>query len=112
MTNKTALVVEDDTFICKYLQLMLEDKGFYVVPCHTIEQASSAIESIKFDLAVVDGLLPDGNGVSFADSLTCKVIICSGISDEFNRKAMWNAGTVFQKPVDASFNQCIDRLMR
>lgn len=110
--DKCVLVVDDDNFTRRYLKVMLEGRGYHVVDCASLAPARSAIETFNFNLAVIDGLLPDGSGVEFAKGLTCPVIFCSGLTDEFNRKAMWSLGTVYQKPVDASFNQCVNRVAK
>jgi two-component system nitrogen regulation response regulator GlnG len=109
---KTVLLVEDDSYTRKYIQLMLQDKGFDVVSCDTIFKARQILENIKVHFAVVDGLLPDGNGIVLAENLDCPILFCSGVADEYNRKSMWQLGTVYPKPVDASFNDCVDRVMK
>lgn len=56
------LLVEDDREIIKNLLLLLKAEGFSVVGARTKSEASEKILEQKFDLALVDISLPDGNG--------------------------------------------------
>lgn len=55
-------MVEDDKEIAKNLVLLLRSEGFTVTHASTREGAFSALAGNKFDLALVDISLPDGNG--------------------------------------------------
>lgn len=55
-------LVEDDREIAKNLELLLRSKGFTVTHVSTQKEAIEALDSQKFDLALVDLSLPDGNG--------------------------------------------------
>lgn len=57
-------LVEDDTAIAKNLILLLRSEGFTVTHASTRCEALSVLETNKFDLALVDISLPDGNGFS------------------------------------------------
>ena len=112
MDKKNVLLVEDDTFIRSYPKLILERAGYNVFSCDRIEPARISIEHVKFDMAVLDGMLPDGSGVSFAEELDCPVLFVSGVNDEGNLKRMWKLGTVFPKPVNSALAECIARVMK
>lgn len=109
---KTCMLLEDENFLARYMEIMLNDLGYSVMVCRDIAHAKITIENLHFDLAVIDGMLPDGSGVEFAKNLDCPVIFCTGIADEKNRKDMWKLGTVYQKPVDSSFNECVRRISK
>jgi two-component system response regulator MtrA len=55
-------LVEDDKAIAKNLILLLRSEGFTVTHAPTRADALAALVGIKFDLALVDISLPDGNG--------------------------------------------------
>ena len=112
MTRPLCLVLEDDKYTSRYLAIMLDKIGYEVIECNNIGRADRVIENVKINLAVLDGLLPDGSGVLFADKLSCPVIFVTWVSDEVNRKEMWERGCVYQKPVDASFKQCVTWVVR
>ena len=59
---KRIFLVEDDKTIAKNLILLLRSEGFTVTHAATRGEAIAAIAGDKFDLALVDISLPDGNG--------------------------------------------------
>ncbi|WP_414150865.1 response regulator transcription factor [Acetobacterium carbinolicum] len=59
---KRIFLVEDDQAIAKNLILLLRAEGFTVTHAPTRSDALAALGGNKFDLALVDISLPDGNG--------------------------------------------------
>lgn len=59
---KRIFLVEDDKAIAKNLILLLRSEGFTVTHAPTRCDALAALDGNKFDLALVDISLPDGNG--------------------------------------------------
>ncbi|MBC3805241.1 response regulator [Acetobacterium fimetarium] len=59
---KRIFLVEDDQAIAKNLILLLRSEGFNVTHAPTRGDALAALGGNKFDLALVDISLPDGNG--------------------------------------------------
>jgi two-component system response regulator MtrA len=55
-------LVEDDKEIAKNLILLLRSEGFTVTHAPTRKDALAALAGNKFDLALIDISLPDGNG--------------------------------------------------
>lgn len=55
-------LVEDDKAIAKNLMLLLRSEGFSVTHAPTRSEALAALGGNKFDLALIDISLPDGNG--------------------------------------------------
>jgi DNA-binding response OmpR family regulator len=55
-------LVEDDQAIAKNLMLLLRSEGFTVTHASMREDALAALAGNKFDLALIDISLPDGNG--------------------------------------------------
>ncbi len=59
---KRIFLVEDDVTISKNLMLLLRSEGFAVSHATTQREAAAMIAENKFDLALIDISLPDGNG--------------------------------------------------
>ena len=59
---KQIFLVEDDKEIAKNLTLLLRSEGFTVTHARTQGEAVSLLDGDKYDLALVDISLPDGNG--------------------------------------------------
>ena len=59
---KRIFLVEDDQTIARNLMLLLQSEGFAVTHAATRREASEVLAGSKFDLALIDVSLPDGNG--------------------------------------------------
>ncbi|OMD49465.1 DNA-binding response regulator [Paenibacillus borealis] len=59
---KRIFLVEDDKAIAKNLILLLRSEGFTVIHAPSRSEALAALAGNKFDLALIDISLPDGNG--------------------------------------------------
>ncbi|BDR67700.1 DNA-binding response regulator [Clostridium tetani] len=59
---KRIFLVEDDKAIARNLMLLLRSEGFTVTHAPTRIEALAALAGNKFDLALIDISLPDGNG--------------------------------------------------
>lgn len=59
---KQIFLVEDDREIARNLSLLLKAEGFSVVHAKTRGEAEEKISGQRFDLALLDISLPDGNG--------------------------------------------------
>lgn len=59
---KKIFLVEDDKAIAKNLSLLLQSEGFSVIHASSQKEACAMACRDKFDLALVDISLPDGNG--------------------------------------------------
>ncbi|CDF20691.1 putative uncharacterized protein [Clostridium sp. CAG:609] len=58
------LLIEDNEMIIKALKYLLESHEFIVDVATTIKEAKESITS-KYDLIILDVMLPDGNGLDF-----------------------------------------------
>lgn len=63
------LLLEDDAYLRQGLTELLTREGYQLRVAHSIRQAHQALEEGPVDLAVLDVLLPDGNGVAFCRQL-------------------------------------------
>ncbi|HEX3077336.1 MAG TPA: response regulator transcription factor [Lachnospiraceae bacterium] len=66
---KRIFLVEDDKAIAKNLILLLRTEGFSVTHAPTRSEALSALAGNKFDLALIDISLPDGNGFTVCTAI-------------------------------------------
>ncbi len=66
---KTILVVEDDEYIRDGLVSMLVQEGYAVRDCGTVSEAMAALRESPPDMAVLDVVLPDGNGFELCQAI-------------------------------------------
>lgn len=83
---KRIFLVEDDKTIAKNLILLLHSEGFTVTHSPTRCDALSTLAENKFDLALIDISLPDGNGFTVCteikESQAIPVIFLTASGDE------------------------------
>lgn len=64
---KTILITEDDTALNRNIAFALEAEGFRALPTYTVEDALMRFG--EADLALLDIMLPDGNGVELCGKI-------------------------------------------
>lgn len=83
---KRIFLVEDDKKIAKNLVRLLQTEGFTVTHASTQKEAVSMLSVNKYDLALVDISLPDGNGFTVCTEikqiLNIPVIFLTASGDE------------------------------
>lgn len=83
---KEIFLVEDDKAIAKNLVLLLQSEGFTVAHASTHREALAMLDGNRFDLALIDVSLPDGNGFTVCteikESLDIPVIFLTASGDE------------------------------
>lgn len=83
---KEIFLVEDDKEIAKNLSLLLRSEGFNITHADCQKEAARIINENKFDLALVDISLPDGNGFAVCteikQSQNIPVIFLTASGDE------------------------------
>ncbi len=86
MDKQSLLVVEDDNSIAVGLEYSLRQEGFDVTVCTGVREALKALETARFDLAVLDLSLPDGSGYDICRAVKAKgdlpVIFLTARDDE------------------------------
>ena len=65
----SVLVIDDDRSTQVLIAGLLGTQGLRLEQAGTLKQAHALLERTKFDLIIVDGLLPDGTGVDFISTL-------------------------------------------
>ena len=83
---KRIFLVEDDKEIAKNLSLLLRTEGFIIIHASTQGEAVAMLGDNKFDLALVDISLPDGNGFAVCTEIkqmqNIPVIFLTAYADE------------------------------
>ncbi len=86
------LLIEDQTDVRGVVTSMLKMNGYLVTEAETIAQATKLMESenTQFELLLSDVILPDGNGIDFADFVKqkypgTKIVLTSGYTEERSR---------------------------
>jgi two-component system, OmpR family, KDP operon response regulator KdpE len=94
--ERRVLVVDDERQILRALRIILRDAGFEVA---TAESASEALDALAVrppDAAIVDLILPDGNGVDVCRSIRewseMPVIVLSAVGEEAEKIRALEAG--------------------
>lgn len=59
---KKILLVEDNEIIIKGLKYSLEQEDFEVTPAKSVLEAKRLLNANKYNLIILDVMLPDGNG--------------------------------------------------
>lgn len=77
---KKILLVEDDNEIVEVLQYILE-KSYIVEVAKTKEEASKLIMN-KYDIAVLDICLPDGESFDISKDIKCPIVYLTAKDDE------------------------------
>jgi len=108
------LVVEDEPIIAINIQATLLDLGYRPVgPAATISEAMSLIEQRKFDAAILDISLPDGESYDLAETLVERgiaVMFATGRDIETSSLLLADV-PVISKPFDlAKLGKCLETL--
>ncbi|MDQ1281256.1 MAG: two-component system, NtrC family, response regulator PilR [Thermoproteota archaeon] len=104
MPNKI-LVIDDEKSISNIFRLILLKAGYDVQVAENCEEALRLAESDSFDIALIDIILPDGNGLELAKrmdeaGLTMPKIFISGLSSKADEaEALKRGCTYLLKPV-------------
>ena len=95
-TPPTALLVEDERQIRRFVRTALEAEGWQVVEAETMRQGLVDAGTRQPDLVVLDLGLPDGNGIDFIRDLrgwsSVPVIVLSARTQETDKIEALDAG--------------------
>src|SRR5260370_19603269 len=97
--DNTILVVEDDPELQEVLTLNLQNAGYRVLRASTIRQAEALVNATLPQLILLDWMLPDTPGLSFARKLRAEsrsaavpIILLTGRGGESDRITGLEAG--------------------
>jgi len=91
-------LVEDDKAIAKNLMLLLRSEGFTVTHAATQKEALEFAHETRFDLALIDISLPDGNGFA----------VCTGVKEGKNVPVIFLTASGDEASVVTGFNMGAD----
>ena len=82
-TRKRILIVDDEVAIADTLALIFSGCGYEAVSAHSAEEAIETISQWEPDVAILDVMLPQMNGIEFGIVLksnypACRVLLVSG----------------------------------
>ena len=90
------LVCDDEPQILRALRITLRDEGFEVIPATTAEEALDAAALRSPDAAILDLLLPDGDGIDVTRRLrewsALPIIVLSAVGEEEQKIRALQAG--------------------
>jgi two-component system KDP operon response regulator KdpE len=96
MAGERILVLDDELAIVRALRVVLRDAGYDVVVAATAEEALDRAAVRPPDAAIVDLVLPDGDGVDVTRRLrewsAMPIIVLSAIGDEAEKVRALEAG--------------------
>jgi two-component system KDP operon response regulator KdpE len=90
------LVCDDETQILRALRVILRDAGFEVITAQTAQEALDAAALQPLDAAILDLILPDGNGVEVCRSIRewsqMPILVLSAVGEEQEKVRALDAG--------------------
>jgi two-component system, OmpR family, KDP operon response regulator KdpE len=96
MTPRRVLVCDDEPQILRALRVVLREAGFEVMPAETAEEALNRASVQPPDAAIIDLVLPDGDGIDVCKSLRewsqMPIIVLSAVGDEEEKVRALEAG--------------------
>ena len=115
---KKILLVEDDTFLIDLYVTKLEESGLKVDAARDGQEALDIVKKKKFDLIILDLLMPNMNGWDFLkkirdSGLKTKVIIVSNYDQEIERQRALQAGaSAYLVKVDHTPTEIVEKIKK
>lgn len=96
-TKKKILIIEDEKPMAKALELKLNNSGFIATAVFNGQEGMNLIEKNKFDLILIDLVMPVMDGFTFLTEMKNKkidipVIVLSNLSQEEDASKAKNLG--------------------
>ena len=90
------LICDDEAQILRALRVILGDAGFEVIPAMTVQEALDAAAVRRPEAAIIDLVLPDGDGVEVCRSIRewseMPILVLSAVGDEREKVRALEAG--------------------
>ena len=94
--GRRVLVCDDEPQILRALRVILRDAGFEVITARTAQEALDAAALRAPDAAIVDLILPDGNGIDVCRSIRewsqMPILVLSAVGEETEKVRALDAG--------------------
>ena len=110
-----ALIVDDDLSMARLMRRCLSIWGYDVDESHSVSTALGLFKQVRYDLALCDVDLPDGDGIFLANALSkvnrsLVVIMVSGSPENIDRAREQGFKRCLRKPFDlGELKALIDR---
>jgi two-component system KDP operon response regulator KdpE len=95
-TRRRVLVCDDEPQILRALRIVLRDAGFDAIPASTAQEALDLASLRPPDAAIIDLVLPDGDGIAVTRSLRewtkAPIIVLSAVGEEEEKVRALEAG--------------------
>ena len=95
-TRTRVLICDDEAQILRALRVILGDAGFEVIPALTAQEALDAAAVRRPEAAIIDLVLPDGDGVEVCRSIRewseMPILVLSAVGDEREKVRALEAG--------------------
>lgn len=100
-----ALITDDDAAVRRLLARGLGAWGWETAECGSASEALAAFAAGRFELAVFDVDLPDGDGIALAQALrrsapSLRVVVVSGDPENLERARRAGLAACLQKPFE------------
>ena len=94
--RRRVLIVDDEAQILRALRVILRDAGFEVVPAMSVREALDAVAVRPPVAAIIDLVLPDGDGVEVTTSIRewseMPILVLSAVGEEREKVRALEAG--------------------
>ena len=94
--ERTVLVCDDERQIVRALRVILHDAGFDVTTAETAKEALDSAALGRLDAAILDLVLPDGDGVEVCRTVRewsdMPIIVLSAVGEEHQKVRALEAG--------------------
>ena len=108
------LLVEDEYNVRILLEHVLIDAGYEVDSTATVAEAKSLLDSVRYDLVLADGRLPDGTGMVLAEraeAAGAKVLIITGYAFQLADEELGRYDFLMKPVRPAELIQAIERTL-
>lgn len=96
VSSRRVLACDDEPQILRGLKVILRDEGYSVVTAGNMAEALDAVAVSRVDAAIVDVVLPDGDGIElcrrFREWTDMPIIVLSAIGEEEQKVLALKAG--------------------
>jgi DNA-binding response OmpR family regulator len=115
-TQKKVLIVEDERLIAKPLTLKMQLSGFATKNAYDGEEALAILEKEKFDIILLDLMMPKKNGFEVLSELKKRgdptpVIVATNLNQEADVSRALELGVVsYYVKVDITYDEIVEKI--
>lgn len=104
-SGRTALVVDDEPFVCKSTARLLDRMGWTAVTTTSAVEAMRVMETRAFDLVLTDRSMPDVSGDDLVEAVRCRwpetpIVVMTGLVGDADAERLLalGVGAIVSKP--------------